>query len=241
MPVQGRAATLDGANRAGPGQRASRRPVRSHPMPKGRLEAFSDGVIAVAITVLALELPVPKPGAGRSLAHELLSRWPNFAAFAVSFLTIGIIWINHRAMLERVAVVDHRTLLLNLMLLLTVCLLPFSTALMADYLKASDGQRIAAGIYAGSFLLMSVVFFAMQVHVLRLRPHLLHQTVTAEIRDRVLRRNAAGLLPYVAATVLAAVSPYATLALTAAVAAFYAAPSATADVAGAQPAGENYS
>ena len=86
-------------------------------MPKGRLEAFSDGVIAVAITVLALELPIPEPHGGRSLAHELAVRWPSFAAFVVSFLTIGVIWINHHAMLARLAQVDHRTLLLNLLLL----------------------------------------------------------------------------------------------------------------------------
>jgi len=95
-------------------------------MPKGRLEAFSDGVIAVAITVLALELPIPEPKGGASLAHELAVRWPSFAAFAVSFLTIGIVWINHHAMLARLAQVDHRTLLLNLLLLPSVCLLPFS-------------------------------------------------------------------------------------------------------------------
>jgi uncharacterized membrane protein len=72
-------------------------------MPKGRLEAFSDGVIAVAITVLALDLPIPEPKGGASLAHELVVRWPSFAAFAVSFLTIGIVWINHHAMLARLA------------------------------------------------------------------------------------------------------------------------------------------
>ena len=120
-------------------------------MPKGRLEAFSDGVIAVAITLLALELPVPDPEAGRSLAHQLVARWSSFAAFVVSFLTIGIIWINHHAMLRRLARVDHGTLVLNLVLLLSVCLLPFSTALMADYLKATDGGRLAAAIYGGSF------------------------------------------------------------------------------------------
>jgi uncharacterized membrane protein len=200
-------------------------------MPKGRVEAFSDGVIAVAITLLALDLPIPDPEAGRSLAHELASRWPSFAAFVVSFVTIGIVWINHHAMLRRLAEVDHGTLLLNLLLLLSVCLLPFSTALMADYLKATDGEDLAAAIYAGSFLLMSVLFFAMQVHVLR-RPQLLQRRITPEVRDAVLRRNAAGLLPYVAATAMAAVSPYATLAITAAVAGFYAMPSTTADVAG---------
>jgi uncharacterized membrane protein len=202
-------------------------------MPKGRLEAFSDGVIAVAITLLALDLPIPKPEGGRHLAHELAIGWPSFAAFGVSFLTIGVIWINHHAMLRRLAQVDHRTLLLNLLLLLSVCLLPFSTALMADYLKATDGERVAAAIYAGSFLLMSVLFFAMQFHALRARPQLLHREITPEVRDAVLRRNAAGLLPYLVATAMAAISPYATLAVTALVAVFYAVPSTTADVSGA--------
>jgi uncharacterized membrane protein len=200
-------------------------------MPKGRLEAFSDGVIAVAITVLALDLPIPAPEDGRSLGHELARQWPSFAAFAVSFLTIGIIWINHHAMLRRLARVDHRILLLNLLLLLSVCVLPFSTALMADYLKATEGERLAAAIYAGSFFLMALFFFAMQLHVLRLRPELLDRRVTPEVRDAVLRRNAAGLLPYVVATAVAAVSPYATLAVTAALAVFYAVPSTTADAA----------
>jgi uncharacterized membrane protein len=140
-------------------------------------------------------------------------------------------------MLARLAQVDHRTLLLNLLLLLSVCLLPFSTALMADYLKATDGEGLAAAIYAGSFLLMSVLFFAMQVHVLRFRPRLLHRRITPEVRDAVLRRNAAGLLPYLVATAMAAASPYATLALTAAVAVFYAVPSTTADAVAAPPAG----
>jgi len=207
-------------------------------MPKGRLEAFSDGVIAVAITLLALDLPIPEPDSARSLAHELAARWPSFAAFAVSFVTIGIVWINHHAMLRRVAQVDHRTLLLNLLLLLSVCLLPFSTALMADYLKATEGERLAAAIYAGSLLLMSVLFFAMQRYVLRVRPDLLHRGVTPEVRDAVLRRNAAGLVPYLVATALAAASPYATLAVTAAVAVFYALPSTTADVAAATPVAE---
>jgi uncharacterized membrane protein len=200
-------------------------------MPKGRLEAFSDGVIAVAITVLALDLPIPAPEGGRSLAHELARHWPNFAAFAVSFLTIGIIWINHHAMLRRVAKIDHQTLLLNLLLLLCVCVLPFSTALMAEYLKATDGEGLAAAIYAGSFLVMSLCFFTMQSHVMRSRPQFLEPRVTPEVRDAVLRRNAAGLLPYVVATAVAPVSPYATLILTAAVAVFFAVPSTTADAA----------
>ena len=71
------------------------------PMSTNRLEAFSDGVFAIAITLLVLEIRVPEPGAGESLGHELLAQWPSYAAFVVSFLTIGIIWINHHAMVRR--------------------------------------------------------------------------------------------------------------------------------------------
>src|SRR5947208_9776517 len=93
---------------------------------KGRIEAFSDGVIAIAITLLVLDIRVPEPGAGASLAHRLAQQWPSYAAYVVSFLTIGIIWINHSAMLRRLASVDHSVLFLNLMLLLTIGVLPFT-------------------------------------------------------------------------------------------------------------------
>jgi uncharacterized membrane protein len=196
---------------------------------KARVEAFSDGVIAIAITLLVLDLHVPEPGADPSLAHRLAVQWPSYAAYVVSFLTIGIIWINHTAMLRRVQSVDHSILFLNLLLLMTVALLPFTTALMAAYLKASDGGNLAAVIYGGSFLLMALAFFAMQRHLLRARVHLLHEHLTPELRHAVLRRNATGLLPYAFATIGGVLSPYLTLAVCGAVAVFYALPTTTAD------------
>jgi uncharacterized membrane protein len=198
-------------------------------MDKGRIESFSDGVIAVAITLLALNLPVPDPASRHSLAHNLGKHWPDFAAFAVSFLTIGIIWINHHALLRRLERVDHSVLGLNLMLLLSICLLPFSTALMARYLTQGRGQHLAAAIYGASFLLMSLAFFAIQRHVLQRRVHLLHDDMTPALRRLVLRRNAVGLLPYAIATAAGALSPYVTLVMTGAVAAYYAAPRTTED------------
>jgi uncharacterized membrane protein len=197
---------------------------------KGRLEAFSDGVIAVAITLLALNLPVPSPSAPGTLAHHLGQQWPHFAAYVVSFVTIGIIWVNHHAMLRRIVGVDHAILTLNLALLLTIGVLPFSTALMAEYLKSSHGQNLAAVIYGGSFLLMSSAFFAMQRHLLRAKPHLLAGYLTPDLRGAVLRRNVTGLPPYVIATLAGIVSPYITLGICAAIAAFYAAPATTSDV-----------
>jgi uncharacterized membrane protein len=200
------------------------------PVSKARLEAFSDGVIAVAITLLALNLPVPSPTAPGSLAHHLGQQWPHFAAYVVSFVTIGIIWVNHHAMLRRIVGVDHAILTLNLVLLLTIGVLPFSTALMAEYLKASHGQNLAAVIYAGSFLLMSIAFFSMQQHLLRAKQHLLADYLTPDLRRAVLVRNAAGIPPYVIATLAGIASPYITLGICAAIAVFYAAPATTSDV-----------
>lgn len=193
-------------------------------MEKGRVEAFSDGVIAVAITLLALNLPIPDPSSHGTLARNLGSQWPEFAAFAVSFLTIGIIWINHHATLRRLVGVDHTTLILNLMLLMSVCALPFSTALMAKYLRASGGQHLAAAIYGGSFLVMALFFFALQVHVLRLAPHLARRDLARDARDSILRRNATGLIPYVIATAVAAWSAYVTLIIAGVIAVYYASP-----------------
>jgi uncharacterized membrane protein len=199
-------------------------------MSKVRTEAFSDGVIAVAITLLALDLHVPDPGGPGSLAHGLGEQWPKYVAYVISFLTIGIIWINHHAMLRRIVGVDHSVLVRNLLLLMTICVLPFSTALMAEYLKAEHGENLAAAVWGGSFLLMAVAFFAMQRHLLVAKQQLLAEHLTPEVRQRVLRRNAIGLLPYAIATLGALLTPYFTLAICALVALFYALPTTTSDV-----------
>lgn len=198
-------------------------------MSTSRLEAFSDGVIAIAITLLVLELRVPAPEAAGSLAHKLGGEWPSYVAYVVSFLTIGVIWINHHAMVRRLRMVDHPTLVLNLVLLLWIGVLPFTTALMARYLRESEGQHLAAALYGASFLGMSVSFYAMQRHSLFARAHLLHEAVRTGDRASIDRRNRAGLLPYAVATAAAVVSSYLTLGICAVVALFYALPSTTAD------------
>ena len=195
-------------------------------MSKGRVEAFSDGVIAVAITLLALNLPLPNV-ATPDLAGYLGLRWPSFAAFAVTFITIGIIWVNHHALMRRIKSVDTTVLFLNLMLLMTVCLLPFTTALMALYLRAGSGENLAAAIWSGSFLLMGLAFVVIQRHLMVVKPELLTDGMTPAVRRAVLRRNAVGVMPYVVATAAAALSPYISLAICAAVAIFYALPATT--------------
>src|SRR5690242_21716180 len=106
-------------------------------MESDRLEAFSDGVFAVAITLLALDLVVPGPGGGISLAQKLQHHVPSFAAFVVSFLTIGIIWVNHHTLFRNFAEVDRPLLFLNLLLLFFVVCIPFATSTFAAYLRVA--------------------------------------------------------------------------------------------------------
>jgi uncharacterized membrane protein len=198
--------------------------VRVNP---NRLEAFSDGVFAIAITLLVLDIHVPDPSSG-DLARELGAQWPSYVAYAVSFLTIGIIWINHHAMIRRLKAVDHEILILNLLLLLFVGLLPFTTALMAAYLKEGQGDHLAAAVYAGSFVLMSIAFASLQWLILFRKAHLMVEPMDAGRRRTIIVRGVAGLVPYVLATILAIVSAYATLAICGAIALFYALPFASA-------------
>jgi uncharacterized membrane protein len=192
-------------------------------MSTGRLEAFSDGVIAVAITLLVLDISVP--GERRGLGHNLLHQWPHYAAYVVSFITIGIIWINHHVMVGRLRQADRTILGLNLLLLLTIGVLPFATALMAEYVnKGGEAAKLAAAVYSGAFLVMSIAFSVMNRHILLTKPDLHDAPLPLEQRRRILLRSISGLLPYAVATGLAFVSPYATLVICGALALFYALP-----------------
>ena len=184
-------------------------------MNPSRLEAFSDGVFAIAITLLVLDIHVPDPTETASLAA------------AVSFLTIGIVWINHHAMIRRLRRVDHEVLVLNLLLLLFVGLLPFTTALMAAYLKEGAGDHLAAAIYSGSFLVMSIAFASLNGRILLRKTDLIGEGLPETRRRVILTRAVAGLVPYLLATILAVFSAYVTLAICAAVAVFYALPMAS--------------
>ena len=194
-------------------------------MSTSRLESFSDGVIAVAITLLVLGITVPKGGG--HLAHALGQAWPDYAAYIVSFLTIGIIWINHHAMISRLREADHSILILNLLLLMSIGILPFATQLMATYLKRSAGESLAAAVYGGSLLLMSIMFVILNRHILLNRSQMLRTPLDLSERRRILARGATGIAPYVIATIVAVLSPYATIAICGGVAIFYALPVAS--------------
>jgi TMEM175 potassium channel family protein len=196
-------------------------PTERPDTPTDRTESFSDGVFAVAITLLVLDLGVGTVRRG-GLASALGREWPHYATFVVSFLTIGIVWTNHHAMFERIARVDRTLVYLNLVLLMTVTAIPFPTRLLATYLHEGPDEEVAAAVYAGSFLLLSVAFAA--VNTWSVRGGLVSDWFPpAQLRAQV-RRGYRGLGVYAAAVGLAFVSPVVSLVLCALVAVYYSLP-----------------
>jgi uncharacterized membrane protein len=130
-------------------------------MDRGRLEAFSDGVLAVAITLMALNLAVKGPGYG-PLASQLADKWPAFLAYLISFFTVGIIWVNHHALVSNIVTVSRPLLFLNLVLLLFVVMVPFATVTVADYLAHGGfDAKVAVAVYGIVLEGMSIGFAAM--------------------------------------------------------------------------------
>jgi uncharacterized membrane protein len=171
----------------------------------GRLEAFSDGVLAIAITLLVLDLRVPLAKTlSSSLAQALGAEWPSYAAYVTSFLVIGIIWVNHHAVFNLVGRVDRITLFLNLLLLMAVAAIPFTTSLLAEYLlEGGANARTAALVYSGVMLAMSVGFAALYTYVAR-HPALLAAGVDATaVRASIVRFSAVGTGLYVATLIVA--------------------------------------
>ena len=202
-------------------------------MSVGRLEAFSDGVLAIVITLLILDVKVPlgvEGHLGRALAHQ----WPQYAAYLVSFLVVGIVWLNHHAMVQLLARTDHTLLVLNLLLLLPVSVLPWPTAVLAEYLRdgtASD-QRVAVVLYGLANCAMAVAFNVLWHYLLR-HPELRTPNVSPELLAVRTRRYNIGLLFYPVTTVIGLFSTWAFLAIIFGLALLYLLP--TPDVRGATP------
>ncbi len=136
-------------------------------MSKTRAEAFSDGIFAIAATLLVLDIQVPDVKSG--LLHALLTEWPSYIAYAISFATIVVIWVNHHAVMDQLERLDRRLLFLNGLLLLTVAAIPFPTALVAKYIQAGHDQTTAAVAYGLTMTAMSVAFAALNLYSRRFR------------------------------------------------------------------------
>jgi uncharacterized membrane protein len=184
----------------------------------GRLEAFSDGVFAIAITLLILDIKVPEVHHG--LAHALRLQWPNYAAFLVSFMVIGIMWVNHHAMLVPVETVDRPLLFLNLGLLLTVVVIPWAAGLFARYVRAGTDSHVAAAVY-GAVMFTAAIFFNTIWWWISRGPQLVYADVDHVAARGQLKRFSVGLYVYAATIVLAFVSAPITLAVHFAIAVYY--------------------
>lgn len=174
-------------------------------MNKARAEAFSDGVLAVAITLLALDLRVEATG-DQTLVHQLGQNWPSFVAYLVSFVVIGVIWVNHHALFALVARVDRVLLFENLVLLMFVTTLPFTTSTMAEFLQQGGANaRWAVVLYGISNIGMAFGFTAM---LSRMVGHgLLVHPVPVEVGRRAVRRFGLGTIAYPAITVASLLWP----------------------------------
>jgi uncharacterized membrane protein len=135
---------------------------------KTRAEAFSDGVFAVAATILVFNIATPDAKAG-PLGNALLAEWPSYAAYAISFLTIVVIWVNHHVVFDSLERVDRPLLFLNALLLLTVAIIPFPTGLLAHYLQAGHDQQVAAFAYGLTMSTMAVAFSFFTLYARRFR------------------------------------------------------------------------
>jgi uncharacterized membrane protein len=191
-------------------------------MSKVRLEAFSDGVLAIAITLLVIEIRPPEVHEGESLAHALRELWPSYLAYLVSFLTIGVIWLNHHGIFQQIVQVDGPLLVLNLNLLLWTALIPFPTAVVADNLAAGgEAARTAAALYSGVLLLMSIAFGALFTWVTH-DDRLLHRLPPPQIVRAARLRFMVGLVVYLVAFALSWVSAPVSVALAGLMALYYA-------------------
>lgn len=191
-----------------------------------RLQALADGVFAIAITLLVLELPHPE--GSDDLAADLLDAWPSYAAYVVSFVTIGIVWINHHALLDRVAAADRTLLELNLVLLLFVGLVPWPTGLVATYLRNPDQAGAAATVY-GLGMAMMAGSFALVWTYLQHRADLAHPEARPALAAAA-RRSLVGPVAYLAGTAVAPLWAPGAFAVYTGIAVFFAISGRTAQV-----------
>lgn len=188
-----------------------------------RVEAFSDGVFAIAITLLILNLRVPPPGSGR-LAPALVHQWPTYLAFVISFAFIGIMWVNHHRLFNHIRRSDNRLMFLNLLLLFGVSVVPFPTALLAAHYYTPD-RTVAAMVFNGTYVFIAIFFNVLWFHAVKGN---LLDPEAAESASSISKQYAVGPVSYLVCFALTWVSIPASLALNVALAIFFAVPAKTA-------------
>lgn len=183
-----------------------------------RLEAFSDGVFAIAITLLVLEIRLPE-GHG-TLTHRIGDLWPSYLAYVLSFVTIGIMWANHHAIMRLIGRCTHGLIVANLFLLMTISFLPFPTNVLADHLReGGSDQRTGALFYSGTFIVIAIAFQVLWRTAGRNNRLILSGHERAA--DEITRSYRLGIPMYTASTLLALWKPIASVVLVGAIALFW--------------------
>lgn len=188
-------------------------------MSKNRVEAFSDGVFAIAITLLVLT--VAQPRSYRHLAHDLGTQWPSLAAYIVSFAVIGIMWINHHSVFTHLEHVDRGLLYLNLLLLMTIAFLPYPTGVLGQALAKGQGTRTAAVAYGIVMALNACAWSALWLYASRHR-RLLRPDFPENERAMATLLFTVGVVVYTLAIGVAFLNAGAFLAVQGALAVYYA-------------------
>jgi uncharacterized membrane protein len=185
-------------------------------MPTSRLEAFSDGVFAIAATLLILNVSVTSG----TLSEELVKIWPSYVAYAVSFVTIGIIWANHHTVMSQISHVNRTFLVINTLFLTVVAFIPFPTHLLSEYILKPEGAKAAAIVYGITGTLVAVSFNVLWRYAASGR-RLLKANASSRMVDGISRSYLPGPFLYAAATVVAVWNPVVSAGVYAAIALFY--------------------
>jgi uncharacterized membrane protein len=183
-----------------------------------RLETFADGVFAIAITLLVLEIHVPETGS-TDLAGAILDQWPSFAAYVISFLTIGVMWVSHHQMFTLITRTTPTFLYLNVLFLLPVAFVPYPTALVAQHILEPDARTVAVLIYGAVSVLIALMFNVLWAYAST--RDLLREGPTREQMVQVARGFRLGPLAYLAATITALINPFVSMAAFAALAVYW--------------------
>ncbi len=188
----------------------------------GRVEAFSDGIFAIAMTLLILEIRLPEEIAPGTLGDALLHLWRSYLAFLTSFSTIGVMWVNHHRIFNLIRRTDQAVLALNLLLMLGVTFLPFPTAVVARNIQSVDA-RTAVLFYNGTFTVIAISWGVLWRYAARNR-HLMAKDVDEHSVRGVSRQYALGPLYYIAAGAVALFSPLTSVVIDLLLAIFFALP-----------------
>jgi TMEM175 potassium channel family protein len=199
-----------------PGGKAGHDSPSVHRTP-GRLVAFSDGVFAITVTLLVLE--IRPPADYTKLLHGLAALWPSYLAYALTFLFIGQVWANHHVMFDHIRAADRVILLLNTLLLMMVAFLPFTTSVLAGALRSGHGQRIAVVLYGIAFGATALTFNAVWQYARR--HQLLSQTLDPAGATAIARRFQLALAWLTTGALLGLLIPVLGLAVIAAFNAYY--------------------